>query len=96
MKLLNGKLLIEVVEEKEQTSTGGIILSCVENAKESRATVIATCGEYYDEKTQKIKKSSVSPGDTIFIHKGIGEEVKLNGKTYRMIHEIDVFAKLVK
>ena len=94
MKVLNGKILIEMSNE-EQTSSGGLILKTVEREKTCKATVVQTCEEYFDEKTGKLKKSNVNVGDTIFVHKGVGEEIKLEGNTYRMIHEIDVFAKLV-
>jgi len=90
---LGDRVLVEPVEEKEQT-VGGIIIPDSAKEKPMQGTVIAV-----GKKTDKDGKEvafDVKPGDTVLLPKYGGTEVKLDGKKLQLVREEDLLGVLEK
>ena len=83
---LNGYVLIEQ-SEAEARSAGGLILPDSAQEKPTRGLIIAMAADASDE---------IDVGDEVIYKKYTGEELKWEGKTYRLIPAGDLLAKLVK
>ena len=90
---LGERVLVEPIEEKEQT-VGGIIIP--DSAKENpmQGTVIAV-GKKLDKDGKEIP-FDVKPGDTVLLPKYGGTEVKLDGKKLQLVRDEDLLGVLVK
>ena len=90
---LGDRVLIEPIEEKEQT-VGGIIIPDSAKEKPMQGKVIAV-----GKKTDKDGKTvafDVKAGDTVLLPKYGGTEVKLDGKKLQLVREEDLLGVLEK
>ena len=90
---LGDRVLVEPIEEKEQ-SVGGIIIPDSAKEKPMQGTVIAV-----GKKTDKDGKPvafDVKAGDTVLLPKYGGTEVKLDGKKLQLVREEDLLGVLEK
>ncbi len=91
---LGDRVLVEPIEEKEQ-SVGGIIIPDSAKEKPMQGTVLAV-GKKTDKDTGKEVAFSVAPGDTVLLPKYGGTEVKLDGKKLQLVREEDLLGVIVK
>ena len=90
---LGDRVLVEPIEEKEQT-VGGIIIPDAAKEKPMQGKVIAV-----GKKTDKDGKElafDVKVGDTVLLPKYGGTEVKLNDKKLQLVREEDLLGVLEK
>ena len=90
---LGDRVLVEPIEEKEQT-VGGIIIPDAAKEKPMQGKVIAV-----GKKTDKDGKElafDVKVGDTVLLPKYGGTEVKLGDKKLQLVREEDLLGVLVK
>ena len=90
---LGDRVLVEPIEEKEQT-VGGIIIPDSAKEKPMQGKVIAV-----GKKTDKDGKElpfDVKTGDTVLLPKYGGTEVKLDGKKLQLVREEDLLGVLEK
>ena len=84
---LGDRVLVEPIEEKEQT-VGGIIIPDSAKEKPMQGTVIAV-----GKKTDKDGKEvafDVKVGDRVLLPKYGGTEVKIDDKEYQLVREEDL------
>lgn len=87
---LGDRILVEVVELKEQIK-GGIYIPDTAKEKPSEAKVVALgTGKKTDD--GKILGFDVNVGDTVLITKYGGTEVKFEGKEFKILNSNDVIA----
>lgn len=80
------------VEEAEQTTKSGIILSSAAQEKPQFATIVAVGpGGLVDGKEIKMY---VNVGDKVISSKYAGTEVKLDGEEYTIVRQSDILAVL--
>ena len=90
---LGDRVLVEPIEEKEQT-VGGIIIPDSAKEKPMQGKVIAV-----GKKTDKDGKElpfDVKADDTVLLPKYGGTEVKLDGKKLQLVREEDLLGVLEK
>ena len=90
---LGDRVLVEPIEEKEQ-SVGGIIIPDSAKEKPMQGKVAAV-----GKKTDKDGKElpfDVKAGDTVLLPKYGGTEVKLDGKKLQLVREEDLLGVLEK
>ena len=90
---LGDRVLVEPIEEKEQT-VGGIIIPDSAKEKPMQGTVIAV-GKKTDKDGKEIS-FDVKAGDTVLLPKYGGTEVKLDGKKLQLVREEDLLGVLEK
>ena len=90
---LGDRVLVEPIEEKEQT-VGGIIIPDSAKEKPMQGKVIAV-GKKLDKDGKEIK-FDVKAGDTVLLPKYGGTEVKLDGKKLQLVREEDLLGVLEK
>ena len=90
---LGDRVLIEPIEEKEQT-VGGIIIPDSAKEKPMQGLVLAV-GKKTDKDGKEIK-FDVKKGDTVLLPKYGGTEVKLNGKKLQLVREEDLLGVVEK
>ena len=90
---LGDRVLVEPIEEKEQT-VGGIYIPDSAKEKPMQGKVIAV-GKKTD-KDGKVIAFDVKAGDTVLLPKYGGTEVKLDGKKLQLVREEDLLGVLEK
>ena len=90
---LGDRVLIEPIEEKEQT-VGGIIIPDSAKEKPMQGKVIAV-GKKLDKDGKEIA-FDVKKGDTVLLPKYGGTEVKLNDKKLQLVREEDLLGVIEK
>ena len=90
---LGDRVLVEPIEEKEQT-VGGIIIPDSAKEKPMQGTAIAV-GKKTDKDGKEIK-FDVKAGDTVLLPKYGGTEVKIDGKKLQLVREEDLLGVLEK
>ena len=90
---LGDRVLVEPVEEKEQT-VGGIIIPDSAKEKPMQGKVIAV-GKKLDKDGKEIS-FDVKKGDTVLLPKYGGTEIKLDGKKLQLVREEDLLGVLEK
>ena len=90
LKPLGDRVIVEVVEEEEQT-VGGIVLANNEKQKPQTGKVVAV-GEGALTPEGKRLPMAVKVGDTVLYDKYAGSEVKYEGQDYLVLHEKDIMA----
>ena len=90
---LGDRVLVEPIEEKEQ-SVGGIIIPDSAKEKPMQGKVIAV-GKKTDKDSKELK-FDVKAGDTVLLPKYGGTEVKLDGKKLQLVREEDLLGVLEK
>jgi len=93
LKPLGDRLVVEVLEEEETTSSG-IVLPDTAKEKPQRGKVLAVGkGRYEDGKLVPLE---VAKGDEVIFSKYGGTEIKLGADEYLILRESDVLAKVEK
>lgn len=87
IKPLADRVVIEPIEESEQTS-GGIFIPDSAREKPMRGKVVAV-GEGKFENGAR-NELTVKPGDVVLFSKYGGTEVKLNGTDYKIMEESQI------
>ena len=90
---LGDRVLIEPIEEKEQT-VGGIIIPDSAKEKPMQGKVLAV-GKKLDKDGKEIKLD-VKKGDTVLLPKYGGTEVKINDKKLQLVREEDLLGVIEK
>ena len=90
---LGDRVLVEPIEEKEQT-VGGIIIPDSAKEKPMQGKVIAV-GKKLDKDGKEIA-FDVKKGDTVLLPKYGGTEVKLNDKKLQLVREEDLLGVIEK
>ena len=93
IKPLGDRVLVEPIEEKEQT-VGGIIIPDAAKEKPMQGKVIAV-GKKTDKDGKEIA-FDVKVGDTVLLPKYGGTEVKLGEQKLQLVREEDLLGVLVK
>ena len=90
---LGDRLIVEVLEE-EETTTSGIVLPDTAKEKPQRGKILAVGpGSRNDE--GKIIPMEIAEGDEVIFSKYGGTEVKFGVDEYLILRESDVLAKVV-
>ena len=88
---LGDRVVIEIIEESEQKTAGGLIVPDTAKEKSQRGKVIAVgTGKTLDSGTKVAIEVSV--GNTVYFAKYGGTEVSDGGKTYTILSERDILA----
>ena len=90
---LGDRVLVEPIEEKEQT-VGGIYIPDSAKEKPMQGKVLAV-GKKLDKDGKEIK-FDVKKRDTVLLPKYGGTEVKLDGKKLQLVREEDLLGVLEK
>ncbi|EYB66791.1 co-chaperonin GroES [Deinococcus phoenicis] len=91
LKPLGDRVLVEIIEETEQKTAGGLYVPDTAKEKSQRGKVIAVGnGKMLDNGTRV--PLDVKEGDTVYFAKYGGTEVSLDGKNYSLLNERDVLA----
>ena len=90
---LGDRVLVEPIEEKEQT-VGGIIIPDSAKEKPMQGKVIAV-GKKLDKDGKEIA-FDVKKGDTVLLPKYGGTEIKLDGKKLQLVREEDLLGVVEK
>ena len=90
---LGDRVLVEPIEEKEQT-VGGIYIPDSAKEKPMQGKVIAV-GKKLDKDGKEIA-FDVKKGDTVLLPKYGGTEVKLNDKKLQLVREEDLLGVIEK
>ena len=90
---LGDRVLVEPIEEKDQT-VGGIIIPDSAKEKPMQGKVIAV-GKKTDQDGKEIA-FDVKSGDTVLLPKYGGTEVKINDKKLQLVREEDLLGVVEK
>ena len=90
---LGDRVLVEPIEEKEQT-VGGIYIPDSAKEKPMQGKVLAV-GKKLDKDGKEIN-FDVKKGDTVLLPKYGGTEIKLDGKKLQLVREEDLLGVLEK
>ncbi|GAA0512760.1 MULTISPECIES: co-chaperone GroES [Deinococcus] len=91
LKPLGDRVLVEIIEEAEQKTAGGLYVPDTAKEKSQRGKVIAVgSGKMLDNGTRVAL--DVKEGDTVYFAKYGGTEVSLEGKNYSILAERDILA----
>ncbi len=93
LKPLGDRLIVEVLEEEETTSSG-IVLPDTAKEKPQRGSVLAVGPGARDEDGKHVPMD-VEEGDEIVFSKYGGTEIKIGADEYLILRESDVLAKVV-
>ena len=94
LKPLGDRLIVEVLEEEEQTFSG-IVLPDTAKEKPQRGRILAV-GPGSRDDNGKYVPLDVVEGDEIVFSKYGGTEIKVGTEEYLILRESDVLAKVVK
>ena len=92
LKPLGDRLIVEVLDEEEQTFSG-IVLPDTAKEKPQRGKVVAVGNGKVTEEGKRVPLD-VKSGDRILFGKYSGNEVKIDGDDYLILREEDVLAIL--
>ena len=91
---LGDRVVIEIIEESEQKTAGGLIVPDTAKEKSQRGKVIAVgTGKTLDSGTKVAVEVQV--GNTVYFAKYGGTEVSDGGKTYTILSERDILAVII-
>ena len=91
LKPLGDRVLVEIIEETEQKTAGGLYVPDSAKEKSQRGKVVAVGnGKLLDNGTRVAL--DVNEGDTVYFAKYGGTEVNLEGKNYSILSERDILA----
>ena len=95
LKPLGDRVLVEIIEEAEQKTAGGLYVPDSAKEKSQRGKVVAVgTGKTLDNGTKV--PMEVKEGDTVYFAKYGGTEVSLEGKNYSLLSERDLLAKALE
>ncbi len=90
LKPLGDRVLVESIEEKEQTK-GGIIIPDSAKEKPTEGKIVALGTGKTDDNGKKVA-FEVKIGDRVLVSKYGGTEVKVDGKEYKLLNSDDILA----
>lgn len=90
---IGDRVLVKPVDDKEQTTKGGIIIPDAAKEKPQEGVVIAVGTGKTDDKGEKIA-FTVKKGDKVLYSKYGGTEVKLDGEAHLILREDDILGIL--
>lgn len=91
LRPLGDRVVIEIVEEAEQKTPGGLFVPDTAKEKSQRGRVVAVgTGKVLDNGTRQ--EIEVREGDTVYFAKYGGTEVTLDGTNYTILSERDILA----
>lgn len=91
LKPLGDRVVIEVLEETEQKTKGGLFVPDTAKEKSQRGRVVAVgTGKVLDNGTRT--EIEVKAGDTVYFAKYGGTEVSVDGNDYTILSERDILA----
>lgn len=93
LRPLGDRILVEIIDEEEQT-IGGIIIPDNVREKPQRGTVISVGPGGLNEKSERVPVD-VAVGDTVVFSKYGGTEVKLGLDDFLILRESDVLGVLL-
>jgi len=93
LKPLGDRLIVEVLEEEETTSSG-IVLPDTAKEKPQRGRVLAVGPGSRDDKGKYVPLD-LEDGDEVVFSKYGGTEIKIGADEYLILRESDVLAKVV-
>jgi chaperonin GroES len=82
-------MLVERIDEAEQTSVGGIIIPDTAKEKPQQGRVVAVGKGRVTDKGE-VFPLDVKEGDTVLFGKYAGTEIKIEGKEYLIVREDEV------
>ena len=89
LKPLGDRIVIEVVEENEQKTKGGLYIPDTAKEKPQEGTVVAVGkGKVSDD--GKVLPMDVKKGDKILYGKYSGTEIKIDDKDHLIMHQDDI------
>lgn len=88
IKPLGDRAVVEPMSAEEKTKSGIVLPDTIDKEKPEQGKVIAV-GPGED-----IQKSGIKKGDMVLFGKYGGEDVKFDGKEYKVLKEEDVYAIL--
>jgi len=91
VKPLGDRVIVEMIEEKEQQSDGGIIIPDSAKEKPSEAKVVALGTGRTDEQGNKVP-FEVKKNDKVLISKYGGTDIKIDGKELKILNSDDILA----
>lgn len=95
LKPLGDRVLVKRSDEAEEKTAGGLIIPDTAKEKPQRGKVIAVGqGTMKDDGTRA--PLDVKAGDDILFGKYSGNEIKIDGEEYLIMHESDILGILVK
>ncbi|PYE55356.1 co-chaperone GroES [Deinococcus yavapaiensis] len=93
LKPLGDRVLVEIVEEAEQKTAGGLYVPDTAKEKSQRGRVVAVgTGKMLDNGTRV--PVEVNVGDIVYFAKYGGNEVQLEGNNYSILSERDILGVL--
>jgi chaperonin GroES len=92
IKPVGDRILVEPIEEKE-VKKGGIIIPDTAKEKPQEATVIALGTGKLDDNGKRVP-FDVKKGDRVLLKKWGPEEIKIDGKEYKLVNSDDILAVL--
>ena len=90
LKPLNDRVLVQRIE-KEETTSGGIIIPDTAKEKPAEAKVISVGPGKRDRDGKRIEPV-VKEGDVVLFGKYSGTDVKIGGENYLILREEDILA----
>lgn len=91
LKPLGDRVLIEIIEETEQKTSGGLYVPDSAKEKSQRGKVAAVGNGKLLDNGSRVALD-VKEGDTVYFAKYGGTEVSLEGKNYSILAERDILA----
>lgn len=91
LKPLGDRVLVEILEEAEQKTAGGLYVPDTAKEKSQRGKVVAVGSGKTLDNGNKVPLE-VNVGDTVYFAKYGGTEVSLDGKNYSILNEHDILA----
>lgn len=91
LKPLGDRVLVEILEEAEQKTAGGLYVPDTAKEKSQRGKVVAVGSGKTLDNGNKVPLE-VNVGDTVYFAKYGGTEVSLDGKNYSILKEHDILA----
>ncbi|MCD4653809.1 co-chaperone GroES [bacterium] len=90
---LNDRIIVERLENEQQTSTGGIIIPDSAKEKPQEGKILAVGPGKRDEDGDRMDPD-VKVGDRVLFGKYAGTEIKIDGKEYLIMREDDILGVL--
>ncbi|AFZ68142.1 co-chaperone GroES [Deinococcus peraridilitoris] len=91
LKPLGDRVLVEILEESEQKTAGGLYVPDTAKEKSQRGKVVAVGSGRVLDNGQRVAVE-VNEGDTVYFAQYGGTEVSLGGKQYKIFAERDILA----
>ena len=91
LKPLGDRVVVEIIEESEQKTPGGLFVPDTAKEKSQRGKVVAVGSGRTLDNGEKVAVE-VKEGDTVFFAKYGGTEVSIDGQNLTILSERDILA----